>query len=111
MDILKEEVVSNSDAKEIMEERSKDKNMAYEQKICAEYLEKIPILPKAKADKMREELAEIAALKPVQISIIINIMPESLEELFMALGKDISSKEDMEKIIEIVKRYRPKKLE
>lgn len=111
MDIIKEEVVTNADAKEIMDERAKDKNMAYEQKICSEYMDKIPILPKAKADKMKEELSEIAALKPVQIAVIINIMPESLEELFMALGKDISSKDDMEKIIEIVKKYRPKKLE
>ena len=111
MDIVKEEVVSNSEAKEIMDERAKDKNMAYEQKICSEYLDKIPTLPRAKAEKMKEELAAFPSLKPVQIAMIINILPESQEEIFMALGKDIASKDDVEKIIEIVRKYRPKKLE
>lgn len=109
MDVIKEEPVSVPEAKEIMDERGKDKNLAYEQKICIEYFEKIPHIGKAKAEKMKEELSEIKTLKPAQVIAIINTLPDVADEVYMLLGKESLKKDEIEKIIEIVKKYKTKK--
>jgi DNA-directed RNA polymerase subunit F len=110
MDVIKEETVSIPEAKEIMDERGEDKNLAYEQKICIEYFDKIPHITRAKAEKMKEELSEIKSLKPAHVISIINIMPEIADEVHMLLGKESLKKDEVEKILEIVKKYKSKKV-
>ena len=109
MDVIKEEPVSIPEAKEIMDERGKDKTLAYEQKICIEYFDKIPHISKDKAEKMKVELSEIKSLKPMHIIAIINILPDVADEVHMIMGKESLKKEEIEKIIEIVRKYKPKK--
>lgn len=108
MDVIKEEPISIPEAKEIMDERSSDKNLAYEQKICLEYFDKIPRLTKSKAQKIKEELSEIKSLKPLHIIMIINTMPETEDEFFMLFGKESFKKEEIAKILDIVKKYHKK---
>jgi len=104
MKILKETIVSMPDAKNIMKERRKDGDLTYEQKICLEYLEKVSTLTKAKAEKMVSELSQIAILKPHQIALIINNLPDTEDEVKMVFAKERTNlkKDEISKIVEVV---------
>jgi len=107
MEVVKEEFVSTPEAKEIMAERAKEKNLAYEQKICLEYLDKISVLTKSKFNKIKQELSEIKILKPKHIVMIINTLPDTMDEVNMLFGKEINlKKEEIEKIIETVNLHK-----
>ncbi|MEM7826792.1 MAG: hypothetical protein QXQ40_01030 [Candidatus Aenigmatarchaeota archaeon] len=109
MEVIKEEIITSSEAKRIMNERSKEKGLAYEQKICLEYLQKIPVLPKAKAEKLAEELAQLKLLNKKQIINMIDIIPDTEEELNILFSKEKFKKDEIKKIIEIMKMYKIEK--
>ncbi|MFH0832950.1 MAG: hypothetical protein V1900_04485 [Candidatus Aenigmatarchaeota archaeon] len=107
MEIMNEEEVSIHDAKNIMEKRKDEKELVYEQKICLEYLEKVSKLPQAKLKSMIEELNGIAILKSRYISLILNMMPDTEDEVNMLFSKERTNlkKEEIKQIIDIVKKY------
>ncbi|MCD6093113.1 MAG: hypothetical protein J7J38_03820 [Candidatus Aenigmarchaeota archaeon] len=110
MEVIKEKVISTSEAKQILNE-IKGKGNVYEQKICIEYLEKIPHLNKIRTGKIKEELSQIKELKPRQISSIISILPDTIDEVNMLFDKEQMKKDEKEKIVEIVKKYKSSKIE
>lgn len=105
MRVIEEEEIPMTEAKKILSERVKvDKNLSYEQKICADFFSKVPTLPKSKAEKLREELEALGFLNNKQIVLLINILPTILDEVILLLGKEIKRPE-AEKILEITKKY------
>ena len=86
----------------------KEKN--HEQKITFEYASKFAKVSREDAEKLMEELrgAGIPRLKDKHIVKLVDIMPESVDELrAIFLKEDIAlSKEDMQKILEILSKYR-----
>lgn len=108
MEIVSEDDASVVEAKHILEERKKERDLVYEQKICLDYLEKIPHLTPAKAEAMKQELATITILKPRYITIIINVLPETEEEVEMLFSKERTNlkKEEVKQIVAIVGKYR-----
>jgi DNA-directed RNA polymerase subunit F len=103
MDVIKEEVITAAEAKNILSKSNRDK---YEQKICIEYFNKIPILTKAKADKLYEELNNLNILNKKQIIEIINVLPDTEEEFVALFSKEKLKKEEIKNIVEIVKKYK-----
>ena len=108
MEITNEEIVSMPEAKQIMEKRKKDKEMVYEQKICYDYLEKVCYLTPAQFQSFVEELSKIAIMKPRYIALIVNIMPDTEEEVEMLFSKERTNlkKEEIKQIVEIVNRHK-----
>lgn len=108
MQVLDEEDVSIAHAKKIMEERKKLGEMVYEQKICLDFLEKVSKLTQAQLKNLIEELSKIEILKPRYIALIINIMPDTEEEVEALFSKERTNlkKEEIKQIIEIVKKYK-----
>jgi len=108
MGVLAEEDIKMSDAKRIMEERKKEGDLVYEQKICLEYLEKVSKLPATKLKSLVDELSKIAILKPRYIALIVNILPDTEEEIIALFSKERTNlkKEEMKQIIDIVKKYK-----
>ena len=108
MEIINEEDVSMVEAKEIMEKRKKEKDLVYEQKICMDYLEKVLKLTPAKAKQLVEELSKISILKPRYISLIVNIMPDTEEEVDALFSKERTNlkKEEVKQIAGIVASYK-----
>lgn len=105
MRVIEEEEIPMIEAKKILSERVKvDKDLKYEQKICADFFSKVPMLPKSRAEKLREELEGLGFLNNKQIVLIVNTLPTILDEVMLILGKEIK-KQDAEKIIEVVKKY------
>jgi DNA-directed RNA polymerase subunit F len=108
MDIVAEEDVSTHDAKRILDERKKERDLVYDQKICLEYLEKVATLSQGQVKNLMEELAAVSILKPRYISLIISMMPDTEEEVEMLFSKERTNlkKEEVKKIVEIVKKYK-----
>ena len=106
MEIISEEEISAEDAKKIMQKRKKEREVVYEQKICIDYLEKISKLTDAQLKNLKEELGKIAILKPRHIALILNILPDTEEEVQMLFAKERTNlkKEEMKQIVEAVKK-------
>ncbi len=107
MEIISEEDVSNCDTKDIMEERKKERDLVYEQKICLDYLEKTCKLTPSKVKALVEELGKISILKPRYIALIVNILPDTEEEVDMLFSKERTNlkKEEVKQIVGIVSKY------
>jgi len=103
MEVLKEEIISPQEAKNILNKSNKDK---YEQKLCVEYFSKIPIITKAKAEKLAEELSSLNILNKKQIIEIISVLPDIEEEFVALFSKEKFKKDEIKKIVEIVKKYK-----
>lgn len=108
MDITAEDDMSIHDAKRIMHERKKERELVYDQKICLDYLEKIADLTPKQLESLLEELGKIAILKPRYIALILNIMPDTEEEVEALFAKERTNlkKEEVKQIVQIVGKYK-----
>ena len=106
MEILNEEDVSVVEAKRILEERKKQRDLVYEQKICLEYLEKVPKLTEKQAEDLAEELSKIPVMKPRYVNLVINMLPDREEEVEALFSKERTNlkKEEIRQIAEIVSK-------
>ena len=108
MEILSEEEVDTVEAARIMEEKKKERELVYEQKICTEYLEKIPKISPAKLKQLTEELGKISILKPRYIALITTMLPDTEQEVEVLFSKERTNlkKEEVKQIAEIVNKYK-----
>ncbi|MBI4018005.1 MAG: hypothetical protein HY368_00135 [Candidatus Aenigmarchaeota archaeon] len=106
MEILNEEDVSTVETKRILEERKKERDLVYEQKICLEYLERLPKLTQKQAEDLAEELAKIPVMKPRYINIVISLLPDTEEEVESLFSKERTNlkKEEVKQIAGIVSK-------
>lgn len=105
MDIENEKVVSWLNAKKILMETEKKKELVYEQKNALEHLRKFCKLPEKKYGKMIEDLKKIEKLKDKHIAGIINFLPETQDELRILFANErvVLTDDDNKKILKIVK--------
>ncbi|MCD6558113.1 MAG: hypothetical protein J7K31_03735 [Candidatus Aenigmarchaeota archaeon] len=105
MKVLEEKEIPMLEAKEILEERKKERDFVYEQKICLEYLDKVVTLTKAKLKSLMKGLSEITILKPRHWALIINNLPTTEDEVKIIFAKERTNlkKDEIKKIVDIVK--------
>ncbi len=106
-EIVREEEASLPKVKMLLEQRMKDGELSDFQKRTYDYSTKFSKLPAEKADGLLKRLKEdgISAFIATQI---VNIMPESVDELrmiFMAESKPMIPSE-LEKILTVVSTFR-----
>jgi len=108
VEILSEEDVTIVDAKKIMDERKKEGELNYEQKITYDFFTKVVKMTPKQLQDMSEELSKIAILKPRYIALIVNNMPDTDDEVNAVFSKERTNlkKEEINQIIEIVKKYK-----
>jgi len=108
MEIIEEEDISMQEARRIMEERKKAGNLAYEQKICLDFLEKLPKFTEKQIEDFKKELKKISILKSRHISLIMNIMPDTEEEVDALFSKERTNlkKEEVKQIVNIVREFK-----
>lgn len=106
MKIISEREITDAEAKEILEEREKQGELKYEQKIALALLRKFVKVDVEKIKKLVEELRQIERLREKQIVAIANFLPEDKDELRAILHKEYTAftQEEIEKILEIVKK-------
>ncbi|MCS7093714.1 MAG: hypothetical protein RMJ18_00820 [Candidatus Aenigmarchaeota archaeon] len=105
MEVVKEEPITFSEAKEILEKKKDEKR--YEIVNALEHVRKFSTLSVEDIKKMKEELRGINKLSESQIVEICNFLPKTKDELKTILYKSYTNFEESEinKIIEIVKKF------
>lgn len=105
MEIIKEEIITDGEAKEILEKRRKEGELKYEQKNALDILKKFVKVDAKKIKSLVEELRNLN-LRKKQIVAIANFLPQDKDDLKVVLHKEYSNfKEDeLEKILEAVKK-------
>ncbi len=108
MNVTNEEPITMSEAKSILEKRKKEGDLEYEQNVTYEYLKKMAKLSEKKVEEMRNELQTIEILKPRHIVKIIDILPDTEEEVKLLFEKEMTNlkKDEIAKIVEIVKKFK-----
>jgi len=87
-DIIKETLITNTRAKEILKDRKKEVEFGYEQKNSYDYLKKYDNITSKRAKDLAEKLKEVKKLRERQIIVIVNVLPKDKEDLRLILEKD-----------------------
>ena len=108
MNVTNEEPITIEEAKKILERRKNEGDLSYEQNITYEYLKKMSKLSDKKVEELRNALQEIEILKPRHIVKIIDILPDTEEEVKLIFEKETTNlkKDAIAKIVEIVKKFK-----
>ena len=108
MEVLSEHEVSMQDARLVMAERKKVGEMTYEQKVCQELLEKLPKLTEKQLTDLKEELGKMSILKPRYVALIINMMPDTEEEVEDLFQKERTNlkKAEIKQIVDTVEKFK-----
>ena len=98
--------ITIAEVKVMLEELSESHELTYEQNLALDHVTKFSKLDEESANKLVEELAE--TLKKTQAIKIADIMPEDMADLRLIFAKERGTykQEDLEKILEIVDKYR-----
>ena len=106
-DIVKETLITNTRAKEILKDRKKEIEFGYEQKNSYDYLKKYDNLTPKKTKDLAEKLKEVKKLRERQIIAILNILPRDKDDLRLILEKDYNLLTEDEKnfILENVNKF------
>jgi len=96
MRLIKEELISNAEAKEIVKGISKPDDMKYEQKNAYDNLKEFVVVDPKKIKSLIEKLSEIKKLRRREVISIVNILPEDEDDLRAILHKEYSNLEPNE---------------
>lgn len=110
MKVVSEKLVSLPEALALLQKRQKEGELSYEQQNTLAYLQEFACLSAKDADSLKKELKELGFLNEFQIISLTNLLPKNEDEVKLILGGDrTGSSEQVKKVLEIVKRYKPSK--
>jgi len=106
MNVLTEDVITDVEAKKLLEEREKESELKYEQKNSLEHLKKFAKIDTKKIENLVKGLTSVEKLRDKHIVLIANFLPQDKDDLRAVLHKEYTSfsEEEIEKILEIVKK-------
>ena len=107
MKIIEAKPIPMGVAKEIMLKKEKSEEISYEQKLAIDHLKKFTKLSKDKALKLAEEISNIVKLSEEILVQIVDILPQTKDEIRTILASEKFSLRDEEinKILETIKKY------
>ena len=107
MDIKEERYVNWAYAKKILEKKSKEKELGYEQKNALEFLRKFSKITDTKTKELISELEKIGKLKERNIMAITDIMPKDMDEINLLFANEVVSlpEDSKKKILSLVKKF------
>jgi len=98
--------ITIAEVKVMLEELSEHYELTYEQNLALDHVTKFSKIDEESAKKIVEELAE--TYKKTQAIKIADVMPEDMADLRLLFAKERGTykQEDLEKVLEIVNKYR-----
>lgn len=104
--VIDTDPITIAEVKGMLEELSEHHELTYEQNLALDHVIKFSKIDEESAKKLVEELAE--TLKKTQAIKIADVMPEDIADLRLLFAKERGTykTEDLEKILEIVNKYR-----
>ncbi|KAA0002523.1 MAG: RNA polymerase [Thermoplasmata archaeon] len=101
-------IVSMAEVKDMLSKLGKEREeLTREQKIALEHSEKVVQLSASKTKKLIKELQTIEKISQKQAYKIADLLPKDEEDIAVIFSKEtfVPSKEDIKKILEIVRKY------
>ncbi len=104
--VIDTDPITVAEVKQMLEDLAETHELTYEQNLALDHVIKFSKLEAEEAKKLVGELEEL--IKKNQAIKIADIMPEDLADLRLLFAKERGSykTEDLEKILEIVDKYR-----
>lgn len=104
--VIDTDPITIAEVKTMLEELSEQHELTYEQNLALDHVIKFSKVEEESAKKIVEELSE--NFKKNQAIKIADVMPEDLADLRLLFAKERGTykTEDLEKILEIVDKYR-----
>lgn len=104
--VIGSDPITIAEVKIMLEELSEHYELTYEQNLALDHVSKFSKVDEESAKKIVEEIAE--NFKKTQAIKIADIMPEDMADLRLLFAKERGTykKEDLEKLLEIVNKYR-----
>ena len=106
MEVIDEKAVSWAEAKKILEKKSKEKELGYEQKNALEHLKKFSKLGIKKEQQLAEGLKGMDKLKDRQVVSLLDILPQTEDEIKLLFAKEVInlSEDERKKIAGTIKK-------
>jgi DNA-directed RNA polymerase subunit F len=107
MEILSETVVTDAEAREILNARAKERDLKFEQKNAFDTLNKFIEMDVDSAKGLGAELFKIGKLRDKNIATIVNFLPGDKDDLRAILHKDFATvtEDEANLILETVKKF------
>lgn len=107
-EINEENPITFAETLEILEEKKKDEELEFEQRLAYDFVQKFSQLSAEKTKELIEELLDIPKVRNHQAVILANNMPETKEDIRLIFAKERTSlrEETVEEILEIIEKYR-----
>lgn len=107
-EVTEETPVTFSESLEILEERKKEKELEFEQRLAYDYVQKFSELSAKEAKELVDELLEIDKIRKHQAIVLVNNMPGTKQDIRLIFAKERTSLNDetIEEILEIIEKYK-----
>jgi DNA-directed RNA polymerase subunit F len=105
--IISSEPISGAKVKEVLEEFSNDNELNYEQNLTLNHISRFKRYSVEDSEEIIEKLQSEFNLREKVAVHIVDLVPEDLADLRLIFAKEPGqvSKEDMEKILELLEQY------
>ena len=107
MDVISEQLVTDSEAKEILEQVEKNAPLKFAQKNSLEVLRKFVNFSSDDTKKLVAELRKIEKLRDRHIVAMVNFLPADKDDLRAVLHKEYTTftEDEINLILETVKKF------
>lgn len=105
MNVLTERIISDSEARQVLEKKEKDGELKTVQKNSLDVLKKFAKKDPADIKKLVEQLVAMGKLRDKQVIAIANFLPEDKDDLRAILHKEYTNltPEEADSVVKIVK--------
>ena len=106
-EIIESEPIPSSKVKEILEDFAEDNELNYEQNLTLNHLARFKRYSAEDADEIYHKLQDEFGLRDKVAVHIVDMVPEDLADMRLLFAKEATktTKEDMEKILEMLEQY------
>ncbi|MCC5447209.1 hypothetical protein [Candidatus Nanobsidianus stetteri] len=104
MEVLNKKIITPANVKNILLKNKEKRNLLYVEERTLKFLNDTYKLDENQEKEILEELKDINLPDEVKIQIL-EFLPKNEEELRTVLYTNTLSKEDMEKILNVIKKY------
>ncbi len=107
--VIKKEEISGVEVKETLEEFSQNYELNYEQNVTLNHLARFPRFSLEDSQEIMEKLENEIGLRHKVAVHIVDLIPQDLSDLRLIFAKEPTqvTKEEMDKILEILDQYYP----
>lgn len=105
--VVKEKPVLLAEVLNVLEKEKKEGELEYGQRLTYDYSQKFAKLNAKKAEELKGELLKIEKIREHQAVVLVDLMPETKEDVDLIFSKERTRLEDAEikKVLELIKKY------